>query len=193
MFTPWHRASFCRLKEPSPHRRQPPIPAFPRHGGSELSHLIHQDNLAGLKKILYSTFVDSFNVAFFGKSVVICKICFIHITMPTLTSARCTYTHARAHSLTASPYRIGHVCFGDQSSCRAESHHRTSSRAGYLLTAICPFKGHIFMRSPGIKQESMAAVPQDLSPAPHQYLGGLQLSWEHRRPVLEVPSRTAKG
>lgn len=44
-----------------------------------------------------------------------------------------------------------------------------------------------------MKQESMAGASQDLSPAPDQYLRGLQLSWENRQPAFQVPSRTAKG
>jgi len=41
---------FPQIKGASRHRRQLPIPAFLWLGGSELLHLIHQDNLAGLNK-----------------------------------------------------------------------------------------------------------------------------------------------
>lgn len=77
----------------------------------------------------YSITADSFNVTFLGESIVICIICFIHVTVLMLTSARCPYRCVREQ---CSLVPAGDVCFGDQSPCTADSY--LLSITGLLLS-----------------------------------------------------------
>lgn len=94
---------------------------------------------------LYSIIVHSFNVTFLGESVVICLICFIRVTVLMLTSARCP-----------------HRCVREQCSLVPSRRcvlWRSKSLHSWLISAdshwTSAFKGHIFMGSPGMNQESM--------------------------------------
>lgn len=106
------------------------------------------------ERTLYSTTADSFNVTFLGESMVIYLICFSHVTVLTLTSEWC-------------PCR----CVKQQCSLvpsRRCVPWRSRSLHSWLISAnshwTSTFKGHIFMGSPGMKQESM---PQALPRATH--------------------------
>lgn len=125
---------------------------------------------------LYSIIVDSFTVTFLGKSMAIRKICFIHVTVLMLTSARCTYRCVREQC-----FLVGDVCFGDQSPCITDS---------YLLTAT----GLLLSKGTFLREaQAWSRNPcHRTSILPHTSTWeDFKLNW--KQTTLEMPSRRANG
>lgn len=125
---------------------------------------------------LYSIIVDSFTVTFLGESVAIRKICFIHVTVLMLTSARCTYRCVREQC-----FLVGDVCFGDQSPCITDSCLLTAT--GLLLSkGTFLWEAQAWSRNPCHRTSIL----------PHTSTWeDFKLNW--KQTTLEMPSRRANG